>query len=1083
MKNKHCETDSERVTRLENLFKNPVLEKLPSIVQVNCKIYDCSQCGKIYKTKEQFMAHGCTTNEMNNKELKCKVCDNNITSSEDMNQHMLNMHPSVVHDIIVIEDLNEDEDKHEDTKLPENCFDIEYETEVQPKGVEKEKRQRIKFFSNSEDFTEGINKMKELITKGSIYNVDGCEIKVKEDIKEGKITKIEVRTEELNGTTGIKFCSSKKHGTAVVISRLSKQDFALVSAVACNFVKPILDSHLNKTLTTEFIKRLKVHTNIPTKENQIQSDILAPCDQCDYISKNQHGLSIHHGKTHTDKPPHTSQKPKVITPDDIKSQTNSTAKTVKSPGKKLKCDQCDYESMYQKFLKDHIKRKHEDQTKATQINNKNITIEVCNICKKWFNNERELRHHKVNVHITDKDAIIGTKRDESFLIKTASYSPKRKRRLIEEQPPNSSLVPPLPSITISQSLTTPVLPQSSVTSPNITTQTTKNKPEKNTSELQKEVDIQNELKNSCKTKTTDPRVKDLPILVKEVVNNGSKEVESTGNGSCLIGTTSLHITGDEEQTHQIARNLNTHLAQYRNTYLPKIAADFPFTITIGTNGKTKVFKKGEENKFFDWLAESEEAILMWRGCVDIIAVSNMLQMDVDCIVYQEGKTPEVRYFSPDPKFPWHEDDEDKPKNNEIRKYNKMTILNYKDTHFNLVVEQNSMIAESGTFSFQRKIGTKGTTKTTKDQVPSEDSNSIQNPNEYIMILARKVETLEKALCHSQNENKKLQERMHSNVTNYENKEFSLKCSECELSFQDNEALKNHLEKEHFNFKFHCQTCKKGFNQKTNLFYHNKSHEGIQEVANKCFLCDINFKSQNLLTDHNIKQHPKENDSDVNVESGHNDDSQHNCKECDFQTNDKSRIEKHVKLAHMPLGQESEQQFNFKCVTCAQGFSIKSSLLKHRLDAHGKSKVKCRYSLDNTCKNGANNGEKCLYDHTDGIHKKNENLTCNICGENFKFQSQFLKHRKTEHPDTVPTCKTILKGEQCSFGEGCGFSHAIKILPKKPNNNIDQEAAEKTDQIFQEGQNSIKPPDLLEKLMTMVQLMMVDISILKQQAGN
>ena len=154
---------------------------------------------------------------------------------------------------------------------------------VQPKGVDKEKIQTIKLFSNSEDFTEGINKMKDLITKGSIKNVDGCEIKVKEDIKEGKITKIEVRTEGLNGTTGIKFCSSKKYRTAVMISKLSKQDFALVSAVANNFVKPILDSHLNKAFTTEFIKRLKVHTNTPTKENQIQRDILTPVIICDVI--------------------------------------------------------------------------------------------------------------------------------------------------------------------------------------------------------------------------------------------------------------------------------------------------------------------------------------------------------------------------------------------------------------------------------------------------------------------------------------------------------------------------------------------------------------------------------------------------------------------------------------------------------------------------------------------------------------------------------------------------------------------------------------------------------------------------------
>ena len=55
----------------------------------------------------------------------------------------------------------------------------------------------------------------------------------------------------------------------------------------------------------------------------------------------------------------------------------------------------------------------------------------CDICAKLVLSERELRIHKTTKHITDKDAKVGVKRDESFMTKTNSLSPFRKRRNFE----------------------------------------------------------------------------------------------------------------------------------------------------------------------------------------------------------------------------------------------------------------------------------------------------------------------------------------------------------------------------------------------------------------------------------------------------------------------------------------------------------------------------------------------------------------------------------------------------------------------------------------------------------------------------
>ena len=62
------------------------------------------------------------------------------------------------------------------------------------------KKQTISFKSDSEEFNNGLLKLKKLLTKGSKYNFNGCEIKVKEDIKVGKTTKVEVSTDKITGT-------------------------------------------------------------------------------------------------------------------------------------------------------------------------------------------------------------------------------------------------------------------------------------------------------------------------------------------------------------------------------------------------------------------------------------------------------------------------------------------------------------------------------------------------------------------------------------------------------------------------------------------------------------------------------------------------------------------------------------------------------------------------------------------------------------------------------------------------------------------------------------------------------------------
>ena len=257
----------------------------------------------------------------------------------------------------------------------------------------------------------------------------------------------------------------------------------------------------------------------------------------------------------------------------------------------------------------------------------------------------------------------------------------------------------------------------------------------------------------------------------------------------------------------------------------------------------------------------------------------------------------------------------------------------------------------------------------------------------------------------------------------------------------------------------------------------------------------------LLTDHTDKHHPKKIDFifrctkcsrnfetkdtlEAHEEFHKQSEKQYNCDECDHQTTDKSRLENHFEVAHNMKGKTNNQKVNFKCVSCAQEFSVKSSLISHRLNAHGKSKVKCIYKADNTCRNGANNGEKCLYDHSDGTQSNTStNFKCNVCEESFRYQSQFLKHRKINHPETVPKCKTISDGKTCQFGDQCGFSHDLEAGTNKTLEQNRPKTNKNSFQNFWETQNPMEPPDQFKEMREMIQMMMTEILQLKKQLDN
>ena len=109
------------------------------------------------------------------------------------------------------------------------------------------------------------------------------------------------------------------------------------------------------------------------------------------------------------------------------------------------------------------------------------------------------------------------------------------------------------------------------------------------------------------------------------------------------------------------------------------------------------------------------------------SATNMTHMDIDIIVYEEGHHPEIKSFKQDPNFPWKEDDMLKLNPLAETKQGKMTVLNYKDIHFNLIVGPNHMLSQVGSIYFQASCE-----QAEQRTGGEEDRSARNNPRETIM---------------------------------------------------------------------------------------------------------------------------------------------------------------------------------------------------------------------------------------------------------------------------------------------------------------------------------------------------------------
>ena len=175
-----------------------------------------------------------------------------------------------------------------------------------------------------------------------------------------------------------------------------------------------------------------------------------------------------------------------------------------------------------------------------------------------------------------------------------------------------------------------------------------------------------------------------------------------------------------------------------------------------------------------------------------------------------------------------------------------------------------------------------------------------------------------------------------------------------------------------------------------------------------------------------------------------------CKECIFVGNCEDELRWHMTTVHeypdtlcnIPYTSDS-------CLDCGKLFDTKGEIMTHRKESHPNLIKPCTYFIEGKC---SFEDSVCWYSHKSIKSAVIQEFKCRFCGENFKRKEEFMKHRKIEHENFIPTCRENKK-DSCRFTNNeCWYKHE-----------------EKNDEFDMEHPYNIRIIDMMEKFTERLQM--------------
>lgn len=171
-------------------------------------------------------------------------------------------------------------------------------------------------------------------------------------------------------------------------------------------------------------------------------------------------------------------------------------------------------------------------------------------------------------------------------------------------------------------------------------------------------------------------------------------------------------------------------------------------------------------------------------------------------------------------------------------------------------------------------------------------------------------------------------------------------------------------------EFQCDTCQKVFKRKQHLARHLKSHDPNCNI--RCSDCNVYFKSQESLEEHNSKKH-----------------SNMVCDTCGVVFKRRRDMIKHQQIhgGGGPQADESVKRCPYK--DCNKVFN-RLFKYQYHINKHTKSKpYEC-----NTCKKVF--CSKYVRNDHQKVCSQSRKITCNICNKEFQHRASLRNHKVAEH---------------------------------------------------------------------------------------
>ena len=673
----------------------------------------------------------------------------------------------------------------------------------------------INFKSKKSDFKKSVDKLKKVFRKGSVKSIGKTSIHVEDVKRKSTLTEVKINITDPEGEGDVILSiwspNKKNKETTLQINTVKGNDKRFVKLFAQEFVKVVIE---------------RISMGMTVDDLFEKGEAKVACSICRKMFAKEATLKIHM-KTH------------------------------------IICHKCGKGFKEECELKNHKVLVHNSKPYCKDAMTEDI-INTCEDCGHTAQTRKSLMVHKENNHIEDS-WLINTKRNQDMMNSeqehksTKTEEPNLKKSKKNDTESEAQLKQ------LSDNMDKKVLQKRKLEEEKefswlkekekveILKNKRVNEDKQKYNFLQDKVNKQSAQKEEQEPEKGNPKEstinneKSLPKSVERIVGNNYELERVLGDGACGMRSFTKHAFGDASLGPYFGELLNKEIAN--NFWNYKQLLEWPYDRPVGGSEAVK-FEQNEEDKLLDFLRNHPRNGFVWRGFMDMQALSNKYNMPIQIISITDINdiNPKVERIEPDRDFEFTE------------KVEEMILLSTGKVHFDLIMKKKQSDSPKDTKDILNVEKNQEDVSIINDSEEKRKHNTQEDSSRKC-----EVDMLRLKLAQSRQEIKDLQDLVKTLLPDEKVDMFQKKsnskdeatqnniCGDCGLNFAKFINLEAHVRKEHsMNNTYSCTKCKKEYSTKENLWSHNNEEHSKRFNCDSCeesFANDQELKMHDLVSTH------------------------------------------------------------------------------------------------------------------------------------------------------------------------------------------------------------------------------------------